>query len=80
VGDRKESKGYPEPLSITTAGREVEGSMRESEKVAVILKAEGGSESECEAEDHGREEVNKDEKEGSIGESKDDVDADFDPK
>ena len=54
--------------------------MRESEKVAVILKAEGGSESECEAEDHGREEVNKDEKEGSIGESKDDVDADFDPK
>jgi len=34
------------------------------------------SESECQAEDHGREKLNKDEEEGG----KDDVDADFDPK
>ena len=46
MGGRKESKGYPEPLSMTTAGREVEGSMRESEKVGVILKAEDGSATE----------------------------------
>lgn len=37
------------------------------------------SKSECEAEDHGREEHNKEEEEGVIGVG-DDVDADFDWK
>lgn len=67
--DGDEGKGYPEPLSITTAGREAAGSMRKSENEVMmknVLKAaskvdlrgrsESEGEGEGEGEDHGREE------------------------
>jgi len=42
VGAIKGGKGYPEPLSITTAGRG-EGSMRKRETVVMMVSVERGS-------------------------------------
>lgn len=72
---------YPVPLSITTAGREVAGSMRIREKEMSALKADLWLRSErlFRAEDHGREgQFVEREEEGGAGVS--DGDADLDRK
>ena len=43
MGDLNGGKGYPEPLSMTTAGREGERSMRKRETVVVMVSVERGS-------------------------------------